>query len=753
MNNWQNTRHDNTGNSEPVAVLDARDLDKRLRGAFADPRKDRDKSEPNFKLSGLPLVVSLKKISDLLKNPAVASQEILLANYGENPSAGNLELLGQELGLKLSINRVRAKKILKAPTPFVALLSDNTSIAILGKNATGQWICETANGRCAINSKQLLTLSNEVYVGVLPLDVKIENNEGRADKNSIHAGSGPLLGRFSKLVFENKRAKMLQLWFAAALSNLILIALPLFITIVYDRVIPHGAFETLAALSIGIILIFAIDIGLRTTRINLQEAVGVGTGLKLQTLYYRKLLCAPLAKSQKSSSGVSVLLGEIEQVALSMPALFAGLMADLPFVLIMLTLVGFLTGPVVLVPIVGILIIVIVNTIGSFRARRAAGEAHGLRLKLQDETVATGMMLPTIKAVGAEQKLLGRWEKSADETAFKMHRARQAAVISGQISLVVTQLVIAMTIVAGAIQINSGAMTLGNLAASVLLVGRILAPVSQVVSQLGQLGNMGAALKTFFSVIDQEDEKGGDEPGAAGLNFKGRIKLHNVSFTYEGAAAKSLDGVSFEIQAGERVGIIGRNGCGKSTLLKIIPRFFDPDEGSFLLDGYDARQVSPQFLRRSIGLMSQETVLMQDSLRSNICMGLDRVDPEAFEQATKISGVADLARAHPKGYSLDVGPRGEALSGGERQQVGLARAILRNPSMLILDEPTSAMDNSSEGRLISALPPFLAGRTLILATHRTQMLALVDRVIFMDRGRIVSDGPKEQVLANLQKTG
>ncbi len=757
MNKWLNKTNisddDSERGVEPPLVLHARDLDRRLRGEF-DGSSDQGKQEKvqpvTTQLIGTSVVTILRNICAPLSGDKAASAKILEAHYGANPSEANLALLGRELGADLVLKHGSARKLKRAATPFVCVLKDQRSVGVLGKNAAGKWICQTATGKIAVDQKDLIKQASGTWIGVKRLrrDDKPLNRE---EVSNYEAHPVELLKRFAGLVFKNRRGELVQLWAAAGLSNLILIALPLFITIVYDRVIPHGAFETLAALTIGVVLVFLIDIGLRATRINLLESIGASTGLRLQTLFYRKLLCAPLAKSQKSSSGVSALLSEVDHVALSMPSLFAGLLADLPFVIIMLSLVGYLSGPVVFAPIVGILIIVIINVVGSMRARKAAGRAHELRLKLQDETVATSTMLSTIKGVCAEQELLNRWENRADETAYQMNRARQSAALSAQTALVITQLIVAFTIVIGAIQINAGAMTLGNLAASVLLVGRILSPVSQVVSQVGQLRNMGGALRTFFGVIDQADEKGGDEVGSRHQRFQGAIRFSNVSFSYEGAASQSLSDINLEIKPGERVGLIGRNGCGKSTLLKLIPRFFDPDEGTLLLDGLNSLQMSPQFLRRSIGLMSQDTVLMQDSLRANICLGLSDVDPKMFEQAVRVSGVAALAKDHPEGYSLNVGPRGEALSGGERQQVGLARAFLRDPSVVILDEPTSAMDNTTEGALIAAMPSFIEGRTLILATHRTQMLSLVDRIILMENGRIVADGPKSQVLATLQK--
>ncbi len=753
---------------EPVVVLHARDLDRRLRGEFTEKTSSPEPVLPDnvsshksqntpasVQLSGMSLVSALRDVCAPLSRNTAPSVRVLEAHYGANPSEGNLTILGRELGAELVLKHTSARKLKRAAMPFVCILEDQSAIGVLGKNAAGNWICQTAEGKIAVDAKNLIKQATGTFIRVKRARGEGNTSDSQRGVNeggtSHGAHPGELLKRFATLVFENRGAELAQLWAAAGLSNLILIALPLFITIVYDRVIPHGAFETLAALTIGVVLIFLIDIGLRATRINLLESIGVGTSLKLQTLFYRKLLCAPLGKSQKSSSGVSALLAEVDHVALSVPSLFAGLLADLPFVVIMLALVGYLSGPVVFAPIVGILFIVVVNVIGSIRARKAAAAAHGLRLKLQDETVSNAMMLPTIKGMCAEQELLSRWEVNADETAFKMNRARQSGAFAAQTALVITQLIIAFTIVIGAFQINAGVMTLGNLAASVLLVGRILSPVSQVVSQVGQLRNMGGALKTFFAVIDQEDEKGGDEVGALQRPFQGAVKFSNVSFTYEGAATKSLSGINLEIRPGERVGIIGRNGCGKSTLLKLIPRFYDPDEGVILLDGRNGLQVPPQYLRRSIGVMSQDTILMQDSLRANICLGLANVDPQAFDRAVRVSGVGELARNHPEGYSLNVGPRGEALSGGERQQVGLARAFLRDPTMIILDEPTSAMDNTTEGALIAAMPEFIKGRTLVLATHRTQMLALVERIVLMENGRIIADGPKNEVLATLQK--
>jgi ATP-binding cassette subfamily C protein LapB len=662
----------------------------------------------------------------------------LLARFGTAPPFESLARWASEHGL-----------ILEAPSsatpsfPHVALLKDGGALAILGRDRHGRIMVGSADGIQALSERQLRAIASGRRIQVRKASDKV-NAEG-----ARHPAM-PNIFRVARLVSEAPKTRLAQLLVAALLSNLLLVVLPLFTTTVYDRVVPYGAFETLTALCVGVIIVFAIDIGLRMARVNLQEAIGVAISLDLQAAFYRKLVRAPLSLSGSGTSGVTTMLYDIDGAALTAPSLIIGLLADLPFVVVMLLLVGYLGGAVVLAPLLGVIIVGIITATGSARARKATAASHRLRVKVQDQAIETAAMLPMVKALHAEDQLIDRWAGATDASAFAAHTARQTSAWSSQISLVSTQIVIAFTVVLGAIAINAGAMTLGNLAACVMLVGRIIAPANLVVYGIGHLANMRQSIGGFFAVIDRNEETGGDEQAPV-ARLRGRIDLHAVTFSDPGAAARSVDNVTLSIREGERVGIIGRNGCGKSTLLRLIPRLYDPDAGTILLDGADTRQFGPRQLRHAVGFMAQDTVLINDTLRANICLGFDAVDPAAFDRAVQLSGVAEFARLNPLGYNIPVGPRGEALSGGERQAVGLARAILGNPRILLLDEPTAAMDNSAEGRLIRDLPGFFAGRTVILATHRLQLLNLVDRIIWMDRGRIVADGPKAEVMATLQK--
>ncbi len=691
---------------------------------------------------GLPLVLALRQAMAVGAVPELPSDHVLLARFGEQPAFDNLIELAREHGMALAV-RQHARLFAGAQFPYAIVLKDGSAVAITGVAPKRQLVCHTADGVKHMTARHLQRLSSGRVIGVS----RVMPDAETAGAHSAWAN----LIRLAKLVAGARKSQLTQLMAAAFLSNLLLVVLPLFITAVYDRVVPYGAFETLAALSIGVVIVFAIDVGLRLARVNLQEAIGVTISVALQNQFYRKLVRAPLAANTGAASGVTALLHEVDGASLTMPTLMVSLLADLPFVLLMLMLVAHLGGVVVMVPLLGVLLIAVISAVGSGRAKQAAGLAHRLRIKVQDQANESTSMLATIKAARAEGQLIGRWAQATDASAYASHSSRQTSAWSGQISLVATQLVIAFTVVVGAIQISEGDMTLGNLAACVLLVGRIIAPANTIVTSIGSLANMRGAIGGFFAVIDRAEEAGGDERALAGQSLKGTIDLHAVRFAYPGNATASLDGVTLSIAAGERVGIIGRNGCGKSTLLKLLPRLYEPQSGTMLFDGTDSRQLAPQHLRRSISLMAQDTVLMNDTLRANICLGLDSVDPLAFEQAATLSGVAEFARRHPQGYSVNVGPRGEFLSGGERQAVGLARVLLNNPRILLLDEPTAAMDNTAENNLIRTMPAFLEGRTLILATHRMQLLTLVDRIIWMEQGRVVADGPKAQVLASLQK--
>lgn len=703
-------------------------------------------------IQGITFPHALAKIAKNWLGSSTPTNEALNARFGSEPSEEAIFALASELGAEIKVQQNSQKKLLLTPTPFIAELKDGSAIVILSlNNQLAKYV--GAMGAKEIELDNLLTQLSFNYICVFQAlnNKSSPSSLSRAPTSQIASSNGDRLRRLARLCFKGNKKDLIRLLVAAALSNSLLVTLPLFITIVYDRVVPHGAFETLTALTIGVFLALIIDVGLRAARVNLQESIGVKASIRLQAAIYRKLVSVPLEAGQKAAKGFFTIFSELDHAALLTPAIITGLLADLPFVVIMLGLIYILTGPVVLVPVIGISLIALTVFASNSRASKRAEDVHNAKMAVQDQAIETCQTLATTKATRSEHLLLNQWSRKTDNSAYLSHKNRQTMAISQQFVLNVTQMTIVMTIVAGAVQVNAGAMTLGNLAAATLLVGRVISPISQLISQLGQFSTMQASINNIFSLLDEKEEFGGDESASVVKNFKGNISFNKVNFTYSGAHRQSLSDINLNIKQGEKIGIIGRNGCGKSSLLKIIPRFYLPNSGTIMIDGVDSGQFSPFLLRQSIGFMSQDTVLMNDSVRENICAGAGDISDEDFERAVQLSGVANFIKHNPQGFNLNVGPRGEHLSGGERQAVGLARAILQNPNMIILDEPTSAMDNSAEDRLIRELPQYLDGKTVIIATHRMQLLKLVDRIIWMDSSKIIADGPKNEILASIQK--
>ena len=720
-----------------------------LRNSLSKPK---DKNQTDI-IKGISFPYALAKIASNWLGASTPTNQSLSARFGNNPSEEAIFALASELGADIKIHKMRPKDLISLPTPFIAELKDGSAIVVISMNKQISTIIANS-GKNKISLQHLISIVSgnwiSAYQSLSKNSNSLPNNQSQTPARVIISHKDRLK-QLASLCFKNNPKDLVRLFVAAILSNSLLVTLPIFITIVYDRVVPHGAFETLTALTIGVILALSIDIGLRAVRVNLQESIGVKAALRLQAAAYRKLVSIPLEVGQKAAKGFLTMLPELDSAALLTPAIITGILADLPFVIIMLGLVYFLTGPVVIVPIIGILIIGLTVFTSNKRALKTAEDVYSAKIELQDQAIETCSTLATTKATRSEHILLNQWSRRTDNSAYLNHKTRQTMAISQQLVLNITQMTIVLTIVAGAVQVNAGAMTLGNLAAATLLVGRIISPVSQLIAQLGQFSTMRASIDNIFSLLDEKEEFGGDENASFTKNFKGNISFNKVNFSYNGAQRQSLSDINLTIKQGEKVGIIGRNGCGKSTLLKMIPRFYLPSSGTIMIDGVDSGQFSPFLLRQSIGYMSQETVLRNDSIRANICAGAGDISEADFERAAFLSGVSNFTKNHPQGYNLNAGPRGEHLSGGERQAVGLARAILQNPNMLILDEPTSAMDNSAEDRLIKELPEYLKDRTVIIATHRMQLLQLVDRIIWMDNSRIVADGPKDEVLSSLRK--
>ena len=543
---------------------------------------------------------------------------------------------------------------------------------------------------------------------------------------------------------------LVQLLAAVAMSNLLVIALPLFIMTIYDRVIPHRAMETLWALSIGVLLALALDLVLRRIRLVLVDAVGLSAATRMQARLYRKLLHVRTAAAPKTAGALTSALKDIEGIALLLPALMAGVLVDLPFIVLVLVLIYNIAGSVVWAPVAGIAIIALATFLAHRKVTAAGAEETGMLHRKFNTLIETVSSLGAIKATSAQSALQTGWDKALDDAVLPGHKARLYGGYSAHMTMIVVQGVIVFSVIIGVYRISAGTMSVGALAATTLLVGRVLGPVGQLMSLVVRAGHLTQSASLVTRLLEAPEELGGDTAHMAKIT-DARIACHKVCFTYDGAAVPALNDVSLTIEPGEKVGIVGRNGCGKSTLLQVMTRFYDPGSGTVTIDNTNALQIEPDALRRSIALMGQDTQLFDSTLYGNLVFGLEALDEQRFQEAVAVSGLAEFVRGHADGYSMQVGPRGERLSGGERQSVLLSRTLMRPAKVFLLDEPTSALDNSTEGRIVAGLRAHVGDATLVVATHRANMLTLVDRIIWMDKGRIIADGPREEVLGRLRK--
>ena len=537
---------------------------------------------------------------------------------------------------------------------------------------------------------------------------------------------------------------------ASVVINLIAVASPLFVMNVYDRVVPNNATDTLWVLASGIFLIYFFNFLLTALRTHFVDVAGRNADVVLSSMLVEKLLSMRLDAKPESTGALVSNLREFEQLRefFSSSSLLACI--DLPFLVIFLLLIAFIGGPMVLVPIAAIPIIIGLGLFLQARSRRAA--ESGYRQNMQKNALLVEMVngLETLKACMAESRMQRLWEAVSGLSAKSASETRKYNNLAVASSVLVTQLVTVALIVWGVYRISDGLMTMGALIGINILVGRTMAPLLQMASLLTRMQNSHVALKALDLLMQLPSELNQQEACMDFGSLAPEFVAEELSFAYPGQQRPALQDINLTIRPGEKVGIIGPMGSGKSSLSRLLLGLYQPTSGAVKFGGVDIRQIPSQDLRSRIGVLPQDVVLFYGTLRENIALGDPSINDHLILRAAGLAGVTDFANHNPAGFGAQVGEQGKALSGGQRQAVALARALVRDPEVLILDEPTSNMDTDSELMLQKRLQPIIEERTLILITHRLSMLRLVDRLIVMDKGRIVLDGPRDAVLAKLR---
>ncbi|HEX5801512.1 MAG TPA: type I secretion system permease/ATPase [Azospira sp.] len=539
---------------------------------------------------------------------------------------------------------------------------------------------------------------------------------------------------------------------AAFLINMLAIAIPFYTLNVYDRVVPNAAFETLWSLSLGILLVVAADFGLRMVRSYVLDLAGKRVDVDLSSLIMERVLGMQMVHRPASAGSFAANLRAFESVRDFITSTTVTAFIDLPFAIIFLVLIVWI-GWMMAIPLVlgmaGLLAYALLLQPKMQAMTEATYRATATRNSALIESLVG---IETIKAQCAEGVMQRKWEESV---AYLARVGADLRYLSSSIvtsSASVQQLVTVSLIVVGVYLISERQLSMGALIACVMLSSRALAPFAQIAGLLTQYQNAAMALSALDKVVAQPVERPETASFVRRERLKGEIEFNRVTFAYPGEyALEVLREVSFRIQPGEHVAIIGKVGSGKSTINRLILSLYQPTSGSIKIDGVDIRQLDPAELRKAIGYVPQDVTLLYGTLRENITVGMPYVEDHGILQAAELAGLGDLIGNHPQGFDMPIGERGESLSGGQRQSVAIARAVVHEPTMLLLDEPSSSMDHSTEEALKKRLAEYSKGKTMVLVTHRNSLLDLVDRLIVIDRGAIVCDGPKRQVIEALAR--
>lgn len=652
-------------------------------------------------------------------------------------------------GMSSRLQRLPLERIDTASLPAILVLKDNHACVLLGwrsdehgKAQAQVLLPETGQGSVTLDRDELLARYTGVVLFVRPhfrFDARTDGGM-KAAPRARHWFWGALLEQ--RFVYRD------VLW-AALLINVFALVFPMFSMNVYDRVVPNNAVETLWALAIGVVIVIGADLFMRLMRSHFVDEASARVDVRISATLMERVLGMRLEHRPESVGSFASNLRGFEQVRDFIASSTVTALIDLPFALLFVVVLAWISPWLALPVLVAGVLILVFGTVMQQRLHELSETTYRAGAQRNATLIESLAGIETIKSQGAESVIQSRWERAnafLARTNVKMRALSSAAMYATNF---VSQAVTVSIVVIGVYLIGQRELTMGALIAASMLASRALAPAGQVVGLLMQYQGARTAMRSLEALMAKPVERPAGDNFIHRPTLRGEIEFRNVRFSYPNRQDAALEGISFRIQPGERVALIGRVGSGKSTIQRLMMGLYQPSDGAVLLDGIDLRQLDPADVRRNVGCVSQDVTLFYGTMRENITFGLPYADDGAVLAAAETAGLADFVNRHPRGFDMAVGERGESLSGGQRQSVGLARAVLHNAPILLLDEPTSAMDFSTEAQITQRIGSFAQDKTVVLVTHRTSLLAMVTRVIVIDGGKVVADGPRDRIMEAL----
>ncbi|MCQ1570728.1 type I secretion system permease/ATPase [Neorhizobium galegae] len=541
---------------------------------------------------------------------------------------------------------------------------------------------------------------------------------------------------------------------AALFINVIALGSPLFTMNVYDRVLPNKAFPTLWVLAIGITLAYTFDFLLKTARAALIDHAGRNADLRLSQMIFDKVLNSTLASRPLSTGEYANRVTQYEFVREFFTSNTVGLLIDTAFVFIFLIVIYMLSGWLVVIPAVALVLSVLIGLHAQAKIGHRMAAATNEASRRQALLVETISTIETVKSLRAEAGMLRRWQELMKLSSRTSEEIKHVSSNAVNLTNLVQQMVSVLIVIAGTYEFSEGHLAMGAIIATVMLAGRAGAPLGQIAMALARFRQAMTSLKILDKIMEQPE----DRPSTVGFVNReikrGGFSFQNVSFQYPGSDYKVINQLSLTVAPGERVGIIGRIGSGKTTLGRLLDGLFLPSDGRLLIDGVDIRQYHMSEVRSAVAVAGQSSDLFSGTVKENLLIGRADATDEELLHVSRMTGVDEFVSNHPRGFDMPVGERGSNLSSGQKQALAIARLLLTKPKIVFLDEPSGAMDLASERHLLAKLSTaFSRETTLLIATHRFSMLELCDRLVVIDKGRIVADGPKAAVLEAMQRKG
>lgn len=539
------------------------------------------------------------------------------------------------------------------------------------------------------------------------------------------------------------------LW-ASLLINLFVLATPLFTMNVYDRVIPNNAQETLMVFTIGIVLVYLLDFFLKFTRAYMLEVAAKKSDIIMSSIIFEKVVDLKMAVHPDSVGSFANNLKNFESVRSFFTTATMTAVIDLPFAIVFLLVIYYIGGLLVLVPMATMGLILSYALLIRKPLQESIESSHAASAKKNAILIETLQNIETVKSMRMAGKVQWEWEESTGEIAEKNLKSRLFSSSIPNITNLLIQLNTVFVVVFGVYMIQEFELTMGGLIAVVILTSRTVGPMGQAASLISNYSDARTSYDTLNDIISRPAERPAGQEFVERPTIKGNIEFQDVSFTYPGSEIPALNNISFKINSGEKVAFIGRIGSGKSTIAKLILRLYEPDSGTILIDGIDISQIDPADLRRIMSYVPQDIHLFKGTIKENIISSERHPHDEDVIRAAEISGAAEFIHTHPLGYEMPIGERGAGLSGGQRQSVGIARSLMQDSSIALMDEPSNAMDQTTEMKLLQKLKTEIKDKTFILVTQKLSLLDLTDRIIVLHHSKILLDGPKAEVTAKLQ---